>query len=416
MSLHFGTLYWPETFENPASYPELKEAVRTRVVIVGGGISGLACGYELARSGIETVLIEQGRIAGGSSAANSGIVQFMSDRSLSDFAGTLGVRDAVTLYRACLQAAERLLSISGRFTRNVQSEQRSSLYYASSPAEVAPLRQEYELLQRHGFNAEWWEADRISAHFPFRKDAAILSHGDAEFNPYLFVHSLAEEAAKLGLSIYERTALRSVQHTPSGSSARFVVKTSGGTIEADHIVYAVGYTPEQAGGRWVRAKPCRTYAIVTNPLASLDGWYERCLLWETARPYLYARTTPDNRLVVGGLDEKLRLPVLSAGELRAHSLRLLAEMAKLFPQWKPELRYEWCGSFCESADGLPWIGEDPDRPGRHYLLGYGGNGTVYSMLGAEVIRDNLLGRDNPVSAIVRPDRRVAVTGTGASVT
>lgn len=414
MSLHFGTLYWPETFANPASYPELKEDVRTRVVIVGGGISGVACGYELARSGIEAVLIEQGRIAGGSSAANSGIVQFMSDRTLSDFVGTLGERDAVTLYRACLQAAERLLAISGRLTRDVQSLRRSSLYYASSPAEVAPLRQEYELLHRHGFDADWWDADRIAEHFPFRKDAAILTQGDAEINPYLFVHALAEEAAKLGLSIYERTSLRSVHHAPPGSSARFVAKTNGGAIEADHIVYAVGYTPEQAGGRWVRAKPCRTYAIVTNPLASLAGWHERCLLWETARPYLYARTTPDNRLVVGGLDENLRFPVLSTGELRAHSLRLLAEMAKLFPYWEPEIRYEWCGSFFESVDGLPWIGEDPDRPGQHYLLGYGGNGTVYSMLGADVIRDNLLGRDNPVSTIVRPDRRVAVPG--ASVT
>ncbi|WP_027085689.1 NAD(P)/FAD-dependent oxidoreductase [Cohnella panacarvi] len=414
MSLHFGTLYWPETCAKPASYAALNEDVKTRVAIVGGGMSGVACGYELARSGMEAVLIEQGRIAGGSSAANSGIVQFMSDRMLGDFIGTLGERDAVTLYRACLQAVERLLAISERLPRGAQARRRCSLYYASTPEEAAPLRQEYELLRRHGFGADWWDASMIAERFPFRKDAAILTHGDAEFNPYLFVLALAEEAVKLGLSVYEHTALKSVHHAPAGSGARFVVETSGGTIEADHIVYAVGYTPEQAGGRWIRARTCRTYAIVTDPLASLTGWHERCLLWETARPYLYARTTPDNRLVVGGLDENLRLPVLTAKELRAHSLRLLSEMNKLFPQWKPEIRYEWCGSFCESADGLPWIGEDPDRPGQHYLLGYGGNGAVYSMLGANVIRDNLTGNDHPASTIVRPDRRVAIPGAGAA--
>ncbi len=341
MSLHFGTLYWPETCAKPASYPALKEDIKTRVIIVGGGMSGVACGYELARCGTEAILIDQARIAGGSSVANTGILQYMNDRMLGDLIGTLGEHDAVTLYRACLQAAERLLEISRTLPRDVQAHTRCSLYYASTPAEAAPLRQEYELLRRHGFSADWWDADMIAERFPFRKDAAILTHGDAEFNPYLFVHALAGEAVRLGLSIYEHTALESVRQAPAGSSARFVVQTSGGTIEADHIVYAVGYTPEQAGGRWIRARPSRTYAIVTDPLASLEDWHERCLLWETARPYLYARTTPDHRIVVGGLDENLRYPVLSDGELRAHSLRLLSEMNKLFPRWKPEIRYEW---------------------------------------------------------------------------
>lgn len=408
MSLHFGTLYWPGTHTKPVAYSALKDNIAKRVVIVGGGMSGVACGYALAKAGIESALIEQGRIAGGSSLANAGLLQYMNDKTLSEFIRTHGESNAVALYRACCQASERFHAIAEQLPRDVQFQKRRSLYFASSPEDVASLREECEVLDRHGFSAEWWDKDKIAAHFPFRKGGAILTNGDAEINPYLFVHVLAEEACKHGLSVYEHTSLRTVERANSSAGSRFIVRTSGGTIAADHVVYAVGYSPEQAGGRWVQAIPRRTYAIVTNELPSLSAWHERCMLWETARPYLYARTTPDNRIVVGGLDENVRQPVLSAQELRVHSLRLLTELKLLFPMWEPEIRYEWCAAFCESADGLPWIGEDPERPGHHYLLGYGGNGTIYSMLGADTIKDNLLGVDNPISAIIRPDRPVAV--------
>ena len=414
MSLHFGTLYWPTTHTKPVTYEDLKENIKTRVVIIGGGMSGVTCGYGLAKSGIESVLIEQGTIAGGSSSANTGVLQYMNDTMLSEFMGMLGESNAVALYRACEQAAERLHAIAGRLPRDVQFKKRRSLYYASSLADAPSLRRECELLHRHGFSADWWDKGKFAARFPFGKEAAIMTNGVAEINPYLFVHTLAEEAFKSGLSIYERTSMQSVDRPGRGASASYIVKTNGGTIEADHIVYAVGHTAEQAGGRWIRAKPSRTYVIVTNPLPGLDAWYDRCMLWETDRPYFYARTTPDNRIVVGGLDENVRQPVLSSQELRVHSLRLLSELKRLFPLWEPEIRYEWCATFCESADGLPWIGEDPERPGQHYLLGYGGNGTIYSMLGADLIRDKLLGIDNPIAGIVRPDRPVATHRVGVT--
>lgn len=404
MSLHYGSLYWPGTYQNPPRYEPLRGNRTTRVVVVGGGMSGATCGYALAAAGIETTLIERGRIAGGSSSSNTGLLQYANDTMLSDFAKTIGETRAVRFYRACKEAAERLHAIADRLPRDVQFKRRSSLYYASAPDDVPAMRAEHEMLVRHGFSADWLEEADIADAYPFRRSAAIVTRGDGELNPFRFVHALVEEGTKLGLSVHEHTMLQDVERSPSGR--RYVVRTADGSIEADHIVYAVGYLPEQAGGRWIQARLNRSYAIVTNVLTGLADWHDRALLWESARPYLYARTTPDDRIVVGGLDEGVRQPVLSAAELRAHSLRLLAELKRLFPRLEPDIRYEWCATFGESVDGLPWIGEDPDRPGQFYLLGYGGNGTIYSMLGADLIKDKLLGIDNPIADIVRPDRPV----------
>jgi glycine/D-amino acid oxidase-like deaminating enzyme len=363
------------------------------------------CGYVLARSGIDAVLIEQNTIASGSTSANTGLLQYSNDKMLSEFVDQIGEEDAIRFYKACKQAAEHLNNIAEGLRREVDFKRRSSLYYASTPKDVTSLRKEFDMLHGNGFGAEWWDEEQIAARFPFRKAAAIVTRGDAEVNPFLFVHALAEEASLSGLTIHEKTSMLSVEKSASG----YTVTTTEGEIETEHVVYAVGYVPEQAGGRWIKAQINRSYAIATEPIPSLSEWYQRFMLWETERPYLYLRTTTDNRIIVGGLDENIRQPVLSESELHSRSMRLMSELHLLMPDLTPEIRYEWCATFGESEDGLPWIGEDPDRPGQHYCLGYGGNGTIYSMLGAEIIRDRLLGVENPVASIVRPDRVVAVS-------
>jgi len=409
MPLHYGDLFWPSTYSDPHRYPSLKMRKKTRAVIIGGGMSGVMCGYVLAKSGIDAILIEQNAIAAGSTSANTGLLQYSNDKMLSEFAEQLGEQDAVKFYRACKHASEQLNDIAEGLRRQVDFKRRSSLYYASSPMDVPALRREFELLHRNGFDAEWWEENRIAESFPFHKAAAIVTHGDAEVNPYLFVHALAEEASLSGLEIFENTAMLAIESTAEG----YNVTTNDGKIEAKHIIYAVGYVPELAGGRWIRARINRSYAIVTEPLPSLAEWHQRFLLWETARPYLYLRTTMDNRIIVGGLDENIRQPVLTEPELHTRSMRLLSELHRMFPDLAPQIRYQWCAAFGESADGLPWIGEDPDRPGQYYCLGYGGNGTIYSMLGAEVIRDHLLGADNSVASIIRPDRDIVIAAQQA---
>ncbi|QMV41075.1 NAD(P)/FAD-dependent oxidoreductase [Cohnella cholangitidis] len=406
MGLHFGTLFWPGTTISASTrYPALKGLVNARAVIIGGGMSGAACGYMLARSGIDAVLIEQRSIASGSSAANTGLLQYSNDTMLSEFAERMDVRQAVKFYRACKQAAEKLCVIAGNLQRATDFKRRNSLYYASSQEDVPALQREYAMLRQYGFDAEWWDESRIAEHFPFRRAAAIVTRGDGEVNPYSFVQALAEDACRNGLGIYENTAMLSVEPRSGG----YRVMTEDGAIDAEHVIYAVGYAPELAGGRWLQPIMNRSFAIVTDPVQSLSAWHERFLMWETARPYLYARTTVDNRIVVGGLDENVRQPVLSERELRNRSMRLLSELHKLFPGLDARIRYEWCATFGESADGLPWLGEDPDRPGQYYCLGYGGNGSIYSLLGAEIIRDRLLGLDNPIASIVRPDRPTKVS-------
>ena len=69
-----------------------------------------------------------------------------------------------------------------------------------------------------------------------------------------------------------------------------------------------------------------SYAIVTNEIDQFEGWHERSLIWETARPYLYFRTYR-NRIIVGGLDEALQIQTIGDTKL-LHKRDILINIVK----------------------------------------------------------------------------------------
>lgn len=74
-----------------------------------------------------------------------------------------------------------------------------------------------------------------------------------------------------------------------------------------------------------------TYALISHPVAPEYLWPEHCLIWETADPYLYIRTTDGNRIIVGGEDEKFSDPEHRDSLLRKKIRILERKVRKLFP-------------------------------------------------------------------------------------
>ncbi|MNC58339.1 Gamma-glutamylputrescine oxidoreductase [compost metagenome] len=108
---------------------------------------------------------------------------------------------------------------------------------------------------------------------------------------------------------------------------------------------------------------------------------------------MYFRTTNDRRIIAGGKDEQLTGPLQRETRVLSQSQRLLEELEALFPEIKGvEAEFSWGGVFGTSHDGLPFIGPHPEYPHCYFIEGYGGNGTVYSMIAAELLSDILTGR------------------------
>ncbi|KEZ49098.1 NAD(P)/FAD-dependent oxidoreductase [Metabacillus indicus] len=399
MKLHNGSLYWPKTISSTQKYPELRESITCDVLIVGGGMSGALCAHTLSAYNLKTVLVEKRIVGSGSSSANTGLLQFSNDKMLHEFIKEIGKDQAVRFYKMCLKAVDELEKTARSLSKPVEFNRRKSLYYASDTGDVSKLKKEFKALSKHGFPVSFLEEDEIEERFGFKKPAALLTDGDAEVNPYKFAQTLLEDAHTRGVQIYENTAVEEGDR----EGEYVVMHTPHGTIRAKNVVYSTGYETIPFAKK-LGADVNRTYAIATTPVASLEKWEDKSLIWETKRPYFYMRTTVDGRIVAGGLDEDKMEAPSNEDIIRERGRRLLDKIKEHYPSYDMEVDSAWGASFGESDDGLPFIGQHPKKDNIYYCLGFGGNGTVYSMLGAEIIKDLILYQSHPDADIVRLDR------------
>lgn len=82
-------------------------------------------------------------------------------------------------------------------------------------------------------------------------------------------------------------------------------------------------------------------------------------------------------------------------------LHSFSERMKHIPV-KPD--FSWAGAFAVTKDGLPYIGQIPERPHTYFALGFGGNGITFSVIAAEMICDMLKGKNNKDTEIFRFNR------------
>lgn len=399
MDLSHGSLYWPTTLNNIPSYPTLKENITCDVLIVGGGMSGALCSYQLSKEPIDIVLVDKRKIGHGSSSANTGLLQYSNDTMLHEFIPNIGEKKAVRFYQLCLQGMKELEEIAQSLSENVQFKKRKSLYYASTEDDVHKLKKEYQMLKKYNFQVDYLEKEEIKKHYGFEKPAALVTEGDAEINPLKFIIEVLREAHKKNVRIYEHTEVKEVDF----ENGYYKLESKQGSILAKKVIYSTGYE-SKSFIRKEKGELNRTFAIATSPVPSFEGWDGQNLIWETKRPYFYMRTTFDGRIIAGGLDEDPMEAPSNPEIIKKYGERLLKRIKEHYPDFDIRAEYVYGATFGESDDGIPFIGEHPEKKNIYYCLGYGGNGTVYSMFGSRILADLIMNRENKDKELVMLNR------------
>jgi glycine/D-amino acid oxidase-like deaminating enzyme len=225
---------------------------------------------------------------------------------------------------------------------------------------------------------------------------AIRSGGDAQLNPYAFTRALLRRAYSGGLRAFENCGTIRAKEMDQ----HVILTADAGQIKAGHVVYATGYEARTALGEPF-GNLNSTYVTISEPVARFPGWPEGCLVWETARPYAYARQTQDDRAMIGGGDTAFATDHERDGLVERKTSRLVERFQTLFPEIPFMPAYSWAGTFAETKDGLPFIGQLSGRPRAYFALGYGGNGITFSMIAARLITDLHCRRPNSDAEVFR---------------
>lgn len=402
MDLISGQPWW--FYKNGIShaYPALSEKAKEDIVIMGGGITGALMAWYLTTAGFPVIVLEKRHIGMGSTSASTALLQYEIDTMLIDLIDMIGKKDAERSYKLCVDAIEKVYAITKKLKSKPDFSFKESIYYASVKEDRDILKREFEARQKMGIHVDWWDEKTLQQHIPdLRKSGAILSHDGAQVDAYQFTHTLLQHCIEKGARVYDTVEVKEINHHSGGVK---LVLDNDVVVDAKKLIIASGYESQKYLSKTV-VRLHSSYALISKPFDPTQKlWYENAMLWESARPYLYMRTTEDNRMLIGGKDEMFQSAIKRDKLLAKKTKQLENDAKKMFPNLPFVTDYSWCGTFAETKDGLPFIGAVNEHPNTYFALGFGGNGILFSILAAEIITDLMKGRKNNDARIFRFDR------------
>lgn len=385
MELHKGKLFWPSNTSPVSIRINTNLSDNDQVLVVGSGMSGALAAYELSKSGYRVTLIDQGKIASGSTSANTGLIQYMSDEGVKTFSEQIGEEAAIKFYNQSKEAVADLVKIDKEIINLNQNtfEETDSLILATQKKKVKDVIEEAAMQRDIGYRVEYLDQKQL-------KNLSINAYGglrggkDISLNPYGFVLRLLKTSVERdGLEIVEGVRFISCDKKRSGNLVNLEI--NGNTIQKtfNKVVIATGYNPPSQFVKGLKnIQIYKTYVAVSQ--AVKDKGFHNMLVWEVKDPYTYFRKTFDERMMIGGFDEKSKnIKDKDVGKRDKDLVKGANSM--LTDKYKLDVEYSYTALFGISKDNLPYMGVYPKNEDVFVICGLGGNGTVYSKIGSTMI-------------------------------
>ncbi len=376
----------------------------TDVVVIGSGLVGACCAYELASAGLTVTVVDRGHLTAGTTASGEGNI-LVSDK---------GPGAELELARA---SVARWAELDAELDADLEFDPKGGLVVAADDGQAAGLRRFAAEQRNAGLTADEVAGEDLHALEPHLAPDLVLGvhyPQDAQVQPVLASAALLRRARELGASVVPRAEVTAIGLDGDGQIAS--VTTTRGTFPTRWVVNAAGpWSGEVSAlvGIDLPIAPRRGHILVTEPCEPLvhhkvyEADYVGTLVADTdpdaAEVSTVVESTRAGTLLLGSSREFVGYDRRIDGEV----VRAIADRAtRLFPVLAAvRLMRAYVGFRPWLPDHLPAIGEDPAVPGFVQANGHEGAGIGLSPATGVLVRDLITGRAASVDpAPFRPDR------------
>jgi len=350
-----------QLFSRQRMWRKRELAPRYDVVIVGGGVHGLATAYYLAKLGVARVaVLEMSYIGSGGSGRNTAIVR-----------GNYRTPEGVPFYARSVQMYERL---GDELDYNLLFSQQGHLTLAHTDATVTGLHIRAEVNRLMGVDSRliWPEEIArlvpgldLSDHPRYPILAALYHPPGGIIRHDAVVWGYARAADRLGVDIHPFTQVTGIRRDGGRVAG---VATTRGDIRTDVVVNCTaGYCSTIA--RMVDVDLPITshplHALVTEPL---KPFLHKIIV--SATLHVYVSQTDRGELVIGAevdpyASYSTRSTLAFLESAAQHTLELFPSLARV------RVLRQWAGICDMTPDFSPIIGPVAERPGFYLDVGWG---------------------------------------------
>jgi glycine/D-amino acid oxidase-like deaminating enzyme len=385
--------YWWEAYQ-PVALPEIKLPTHIPVAIVGAGYAGLNAALELAKHGIESVVLDAAEPGFGASTRNGGMVSGGVNVGKRMINTAMTAAEAQPFLNDAVDAFAHVETLIAE--QNIDCGWTKSGYFLGAwcKSQYDGMAKKVELLNAHAQSDAFMvtpETQREHIGSDYYCGGMVVSRA-AHLHPALYFKGLLDLTQRAGVTISSQTAVNGLAQESGGT---WQVKTSRGSLRAGHVIIATnGYTGDVTPQFKRRVVPVGSYLIATEKLSpdvikSISP--KNRSFADTRRVLTYYRLSPDGTRMIFGGRAKFGLsdPLDTAPLLHRF-------MLDRFPQLRgTTISHAWTGNVAFTLDELPHMGK---LDGLHYALGCNGSGiAMMSYLGREIAR-KIQGQSNKRNA------------------
>lgn len=394
--------FWFFTGTQPIGYEKLEKDIETEILVIGGGISGLTTAYCLAKEGRKVVLIEDGFIGSGETGRTTAHLTCALDDRYFGLEKRFDAETAQLAANSHMAAIDWIANMVDEHNIDCHFKRVDGYLFLHPSDKKENLEEEYAATLRVGLNTE------LLDHVPYmsseKMQIAIKFPNQGQFHILMYLQGLADAFLQAGGKIYTQTKAEDI--TSKGA------KGNGYDIKANHIVVATNTPVNDWVTMHTKQWPYRTYVIGAK---IPKGKLPYVLWWDTGdhdsqwicQPYHYVRLEEyDDQhdvLIVGGEDHR-------TGQTDDENLteenrydKLIEWTKKRFPAIE-EVTFKWSGQVMEPLDSLAFIGKNPGNDNIYIITGDSGNGMTHGTIGGLLLKDLIMGKENPWAKIYDPSR------------
>lgn len=362
---------WSNTAVLPG-FGTLKHDINVDVLIIGGGMAGILCAYQLQLAGIDYALVEAKRICSGITKNTTAKITCQHGLIFNKMLRRFG-EEKTKLY---LDANLSALAEYRKLCRKIDCDFENKDSYIYSLDDPRKIEAEVSALQKLGYPAKGTDLLPL----PIAAAGAVQFPDQAQFHPLKFVSAIAGT-----LRVYEQTKVRELIGTTA--------VTESGRITAKKIIVATHFPLlNKHGSYYIKMYQERSYVIALSDAPDVFGMYA-----DENSSGLSFRNYNDLLLLSGGSHRTGK---------KSEAWRKLEDFAaREYP--RAQMQYRWAAQDCMTLDDIPYIGNYSARtPDLYVATGFNKWGMTSSMVAAMLLRDLVQGKDNPYAEVFSPSRSI----------